>query len=72
MKIRRKGINNLPLITWFDEDIGPARVGLDVALEFVSYGFQSPNGSGPNSDDTMTVGLNLAKKIYFIIFIIFS
>ena len=35
-----KGIYDCELITWFDKDIGPARVGLELAIIFISNCFQ--------------------------------
>lgn len=58
VEIGGEGIDNLELVTWFDEDIGPARIGLELAVKLVADGFKRSDRGCSDGDDTAASGLD--------------
>lgn len=58
VEIGGEGIDNLELVAWFDEDIGPARISLELAVKLVADGFKCSDRRCSNSDDSAASGLD--------------
>ena len=51
MEIGGEGIDHLKFITWLDENIGPACIGFQLAIEFIADGFKSADRGCTDSHD---------------------
>ena len=63
MEVGWKGIYDCELVAWFDKDIGPAWVGLELTIVFIADSFQCSDRGCSHCNDAPSSGFDTIECI---------